>query len=240
MDGLSLSFLGIWVLGDVANVVGAVFTNQLPTVQYTGLYFVLSDVASIAQWLYYKSCYPRRIRRRVGSVFLAHGDESARGDGYMALVEEDEEQEQDYCAERDNDTKADAMRTESRLSGATRNSGSSTTSLGMPRPTTTMIAALALAVCVAAVELDTEMHITNDQPPLCNADSTLARPAVILGMAMSWASGLLYFSSRLPQIMTNWRRKNVAGLSVSLFILTFAANVGSGRVAVCAYCCLSL
>lgn len=64
VDGLSLTFLMIWVFGDLANACGAVFTQQFPTVQYTGIYFVFSDAITIAQYVYYYSIRPRWHRRK--------------------------------------------------------------------------------------------------------------------------------------------------------------------------------
>lgn len=74
-EGLSLSFLVIWLLGDVFNVLGAVLQHVLPTMLILALYcmfpiqiFVdftdtLADIILIAQVLYYRR-YPYRKPRR--------------------------------------------------------------------------------------------------------------------------------------------------------------------------------
>ena len=73
-DGLSLSFLVIWLAGDVFNVLGAILQHVLPTMIILALYCIawhsllltldtLADIILIAQVLYYRR-YPYRKRRR--------------------------------------------------------------------------------------------------------------------------------------------------------------------------------
>ncbi|GAO49187.1 PQ-loop-domain-containing protein [Saitoella complicata NRRL Y-17804] len=54
-DGLSLTFLAIWLAGDVANVIGAIFQHVLPTMLILALYYTLADVILIAQVTYYRA-----------------------------------------------------------------------------------------------------------------------------------------------------------------------------------------
>eukprot|EP00730_Choanoeca_flexa_P006598 TRINITY_DN12184_c0_g1_i1.p2 TRINITY_DN12184_c0_g1~~TRINITY_DN12184_c0_g1_i1.p2 ORF type:complete len:297 (+),score=46.64 TRINITY_DN12184_c0_g1_i1:5175-6065(+) len=69
-------------------------------------------------------------------------------------------------------------------------------------------------------------------------EETLARPGRVLltiesftdtrnivGWSIGWLSGVLYFTSRIPQIIKNYRRKSTEGLSVAMFIMAIAGNV---------------
>ena len=47
----------------------------------------------------------------------------------------------------------------------------------------------------------------------------------VVGPLSAWTSGLLYFTSRIPQIRTNSQLKSVHGLSASTFVLTLLANI---------------
>ena len=49
--------------------------------------------------------------------------------------------------------------------------------------------------------------------------------SVIVGSVLAWTSGMLYLTSRIPQICTNYRLKTAAGLSPVLFIFTISANL---------------
>lgn len=63
-EGISLRFLGIWMVGDFTNLVGAVYGGLLPTVIALAAYFCLADAILIAQCLYYKFVTPHRAESR--------------------------------------------------------------------------------------------------------------------------------------------------------------------------------
>lgn len=49
--------------------------------------------------------------------------------------------------------------------------------------------------------------------------------SVIIGRIFAWFCTVLYMTSRLPQIWTNFQRRSVQGLSMLLFLLAFFANL---------------
>ena len=53
-DGISLGFLTIWFIGDLANLSGAVWAGLVPTVVALAVYFCLADAILITQCVYYK------------------------------------------------------------------------------------------------------------------------------------------------------------------------------------------
>eukprot|EP00045_Choanoeca_perplexa_P010572 m.107904 g.107904 ORF g.107904 m.107904 type:complete len:343 (+) comp15323_c0_seq4:105-1133(+) len=70
------------------------------------------------------------------------------------------------------------------------------------------------------------------------ADTEMARPGRVLltiesfqstqnkiGWAIGWVSGFLYFTSRIPQIIKNYRRKSTDGLSIAMFAMAIIGNV---------------
>ena len=63
-DSLSLYFLANWLTGDFANLIGCIFTNQLPFQTYLALYFVWIDTSLFVQSLYYKLKGGSRTRSR--------------------------------------------------------------------------------------------------------------------------------------------------------------------------------
>ena len=46
-----------------------------------------------------------------------------------------------------------------------------------------------------------------------------------VGGVLSWLSTLLYLTSRLPQLLLNWRRRSTSGLAISLFAAAFCGNM---------------
>lgn len=49
--------------------------------------------------------------------------------------------------------------------------------------------------------------------------------SVVIGRISAWFCTVLYMTSRLPQIWTNFQRRSVRGLSMLLFLLAFFANL---------------
>ncbi|KAG6039450.1 hypothetical protein E4U41_002535 [Claviceps citrina] len=59
-DGLSMAFLIVWLLGDVCNLVGALFTKLAPSAIALATYFCFLDTVLITQTGYYKAKAARR------------------------------------------------------------------------------------------------------------------------------------------------------------------------------------
>lgn len=53
-DSVSLSFLYIWLAGDLLNLTGSILQDLLPTAIYLAAYYVLSDLVIILQVYYYR------------------------------------------------------------------------------------------------------------------------------------------------------------------------------------------
>jgi solute carrier family 66 (lysosomal lysine-arginine transporter), member 1 len=64
VDGLSPTFLGNWLLGDICNLTGAVMTNQMWFQQVIGIYYVLVDVVLCMQYVWYSQFKPECMRRK--------------------------------------------------------------------------------------------------------------------------------------------------------------------------------
>jgi uncharacterized protein with PQ loop repeat len=54
-DGLSMAFLIVWLLGDMTNLVGALFTHLAPTAVALASYFCVADIVLISQCFYYNT-----------------------------------------------------------------------------------------------------------------------------------------------------------------------------------------
>lgn len=53
-EGISLAFLLVWFVGDLTNLIGAIWASLVPTVVGLALYFCLADAVLLSQCLYYK------------------------------------------------------------------------------------------------------------------------------------------------------------------------------------------
>jgi uncharacterized protein with PQ loop repeat len=64
--------------------------------------------------------------------------------------------------------------------------------------------------------------------PHCEFKPQLENWLLTFGDVCAWISGILYFIARIPQIIRNYRRKTVKGLSMSMFVFMNLANICYG------------
>ncbi|KAI9814993.1 MAG: hypothetical protein M1827_002836 [Pycnora praestabilis] len=67
-DGISLSFLTVWFIGDICNFVGAVWAGLVPTVIALAVYFIFADLVLIIQCLYYNHINSRKKVRQLSTI----------------------------------------------------------------------------------------------------------------------------------------------------------------------------
>lgn len=75
--GVSLLFLLVWMLGDIANLIGSVWADLVPTVIALAIYFCIADSVLILQCLYYNAMNARAEKKKLRSAEEAGaGDET--------------------------------------------------------------------------------------------------------------------------------------------------------------------
>jgi len=57
-EAISAGFLAIWLVGDITNLLGSIFTQQIPIQLYTAIYFCFMDIIMVSQWIYYNKISP--------------------------------------------------------------------------------------------------------------------------------------------------------------------------------------
>lgn len=60
---------------------------------------------------------------------------------------------------------------------------------------------------------------------ICNEGLEVSASVKMIGYLMGWVSGAFYFFGRIPQILKNYRRKSVSGLSREMFLFTITGNL---------------
>ncbi|GAB7358100.1 hypothetical protein MBLNU230_g0261t1 [Neophaeotheca triangularis] len=77
-SGLSAFFLIEWCLGDISNLLGALFTHQASWQVIIGCYYVFVDLCLVGQWLWYEKLkHGKRVRR----VWNKGGNDNDTGAG---------------------------------------------------------------------------------------------------------------------------------------------------------------
>ncbi|KAJ3167973.1 PQ loop repeat-containing protein 2 [Geranomyces variabilis] len=196
VSGLSLGLLLTWALGDITGFVGAVLTKQSLPVRLCAGYFLLLSAASFAQYFYY-------VNKNASKNALPER---------VKITDEDTLVESSADSGQEDNESAPLVR---------RHSTSPPTYSTLDRVVISTTLVLALAAVVSG---------KNSHPsklPLCNAAAL--RPttpsAHLAGALTAWISGLLYFTSRIPQLFANHRAKSTEALSLAVFILTIVGNI---------------
>lgn len=239
-SGLSIFFLVEWCLGDLCNLLGALFTHQAPWQVAIGSYYVFVDVCLVLQWIWYerlKHGHPVFRIRREDSPQGGHGSRGMEGavdEGMPTDFDEDES-----CSDGkpgEDNTKAKTQpkiifhaptfhqeRTEKGEKASSSSAGwpmihrlgASSSPMPSPSPRTILFIACLIAIVQAKpIPSDVQYDVSKGPTRL-----------EIAGTILSWTSTVLYLGSRLPQLFKNWRRKSTAGLSPHLFIAAFCGNL---------------
>jgi len=210
-DSLSGLFLAIWVCGDVSNLLGCLWTQQLPTQLMTAVYFVFLDGTSLSQWLYYEKLRPYFTAKR--SIQLDPLLDRSSSSGSASVN-----------ATADQDTVvpgSDAL--------AQRGSEDNVRLLAAPLLLLSLMAfSSSLSPSLPSTNAAGRHLLSLTEQKICNASAAIPHGQRILGSILAWISGMCYFASRIPQAVKNYRRKNIEGLSMFLFISSLMANISYG------------
>jgi len=246
--GLSFFFLAEWLLGDLSNLLGSVFTSQALWQVIIAGYYVLVDCALVGQWIWYERLKHGRPLLSVWSSGKGSGDSDSSDpmseiDGISIISDSDSTLSSSGAS---TPTPAKTIPESNTLSAfRTLKYGSSPASTKefdsassspahsharnikylraqgsspMPSPSPKTVLMISLLLAV----------LSNAQP----IDSTISTTAAkhinhteLAGRIVSYMSTLLYLGSRLPQLYKNFQRRSTAGLSPTLFIAAFFGNL---------------
>lgn len=62
-EGIAIGFITIWFLGDLFNLVGALWAHLLPEVIFLAIWFCVADSLMIVSYLYYTRIYPKHHKK---------------------------------------------------------------------------------------------------------------------------------------------------------------------------------
>ncbi|EME38094.1 hypothetical protein DOTSEDRAFT_181917 [Dothistroma septosporum NZE10] len=237
-DGISLTFLFIWFVGDVTNLAGALWARLVPTVIALAIYFCFADTVLIAQCLYYLGLKKRRAREEDAD----HGSSS----GVL-------QSEQTPLLNGDATKSPNTGKPRRRLTDVTEEN------LGLPG---SRRVSSANSMRRTSTNQDTSLSRILEEPT--RTKSTIKNTVSILGVcivgaagwAIAWKAGawqptpvgqegsedktpigaeilgyisaVCYLGARIPQIVKNQRERSCEGLSLLFFLLSLLGNLTYG------------
>ncbi|EXJ84229.1 hypothetical protein A1O3_04896 [Capronia epimyces CBS 606.96] len=237
--GLSIFFLAEWLLGDLTNLLGALFTKQAAWQVIIASYYVFVDVCLVVQYFWYTYCtrciYAESLHSSGSSEFDDTDSAIINGlspinstfAGEEAHVSDSDDSPNKSANPRDVEAPHFTLvhygeKDGKPLRDLSYDNKAGASWMPSPSPRTFMYAATlsSLASNVAAAPIPFPADHYRHGIHLLRVDT----PLEIAGTILSWCSTLLYLGSRLPQLYKNWRRQSTAGLSPLLFFAAFCGN----------------
>lgn len=218
-DGISLAFLSVWLMGDIANLSGAIWAGLVPTVIALAIYFCIADFVLITQCLYYNYLNaakrsraasvvseeePLLTRRRSSDTIGLPGSHrrrssafSHRHDTLTKILEEDE-------GENGNSWQKNVL-----------------SILGV-------IVAGAVGWAIAW-----QSGVWSPTPEEGAGSDPQATEMAVGAQILGYASAVCYLGARIPQIIKNYREKSCSGLALLFFLLSLMGNATYGASILC-------
>ncbi|KAI8597670.1 PQ loop repeat-domain-containing protein, partial [Dissophora ornata] len=208
-ESLSLTFLYIWLAGDLFNVVGATMDNLLLTMRILAWYYTLADTLLIAQVFYY--------RRNYSAIEPTPSISSTMSFSKGPDLEQQQQQQRRRHCHLPIDPSA-----QRRLSTASEHTRTLPSRRRLRKLVLILLPILTATFFVLA-------YVEWRQRVLDNRGRDKGKGEEGMGgwlaLFFGWGSALLYLGSRIPQLYKNWRLQSCEGLSIMMFTFSVLGNM---------------
>lgn len=192
---LSIVFLAEWFAGDLLNLVSSFLTGQLTTQIATATLFVCMDLCLCSQWIYYSKIYVKRDEEEE--------EEGQDEENLYQVIDNDDDRKHKEDFDKQH-VSSFAMFTPLLMFG-----GGVFLLNRYNLETTGMHGAM--------------RHLMSTKE--CDATAIGNDTTKTIGVVLAYCSATVYLTSRLPQILKNYTRKSVAGLSPYMFMCAVMGNL---------------
>lgn len=225
LRSISLSFLTVWLIGDVTNLLGAFWAQLVPTVIALAIYFCLADFVLISQCLYYNTLNARReARSRAQSQgagehdpLLVYGERLSRQSSEISQASTiglpgshtRRRSSASTLTRREDNVLARAM-------DQIREEEDDEIREGWVRNTISVL--LVCSVGTVGWFLAWKSGVWQPAPTEGKIEEASNTPSG--AMALGYISAVCYLGARIPQIIKNQKERSCEGLSLLFFILS--------------------
>ncbi|RKF61908.1 putative vacuolar amino acid transporter YPQ1 [Erysiphe neolycopersici] len=219
-NGISVAFLSVWTLGDLANlsggylhidVIGALWSSLVPTVIIIAIYYCFTDILLIAQISYYKY-----LQSRTNCIKITITSVSANEHTSLLASQSDH----DFI----HPTSTPMPQQDTIEGKRTRRSP-------LLNDAMSFLAVIVIGSIGWIIAFYTKIWTPTPLPNEASPGIIIATPigAQILG----YSSAFCYLTARIPQILKNYRKKSCEGLASLFFILSILGNATYGLSILC-------
>ncbi|KAI6782488.1 vacuolar amino acid transporter-like protein [Emericellopsis cladophorae] len=205
-DGLSMAFLIVWLLGDMTNLLGALFTHLAPTAIALPCYFCIADTVLIAQCAYYNQ------RNKGKSAHSANGEPS----------------EESPLLRRESSGAIGVSTAEAAAKIVPGENESDDASGGKQWLQNTLSLVAVYVVGIVAWFISYKAGAWDTADPTPDTPEAVNNPLEMAGLTLGYISAVLYLCARVPQIVKNYKEKSCEGLALLFFMLSLTGNLTYG------------
>jgi len=235
---ISLGFMVLWLIGDVTNLLGCIFTDQLPTQLYVSVYYCCMDVIILSQMFGFAAC---RKYHLFGLEPLKEKEpplvrvDSPTTEYDPNLIMSAVSVNSDIIPRQTGDSKSMkffsvgaimagssllALCTFAGIRVATGKSGNADGTTGGH------VFLDAITDLLDSLFSESSSFISSSSSsglPSCVVEEDKSMTARVVGSISAWVCFVCYVFGRVPQIILNYKRKATEGLSLLMFFFATAA-----------------
>lgn len=216
-----MAFLVVWLLGDITNLIGALFTHLAPTAIALAGYFCIADIVLIGQAVYYNALNARRASRAGERRSSGPTEESP-------LINGSRRRSSSFGLP--GSQRRHATHTESSMDPLRKIvTGEDETPDSKPwlHNTLSLLAVYVIGFAGWFVSYKVGAWESGD-PGTPDAPDEAQSPMELAGLILGYISAALYLCARIPQIIKNHREKSCEGLALLFFMLSMSGNLTYG------------
>ncbi|RCK57690.1 putative vacuolar amino acid transporter YPQ3 [Candida viswanathii] len=221
LEGLSLTFIILWLAGDVFNVLGAVLQGVLPTMIILAVYYTLADIVLLWQCLVYGN------GKNPDLIHLSPAN-PLNDDVLEVVLSNDERQQRRQQEQEVTNTFINNNETTEDLESNTNISIPSTASKSSQLQSF-LLNALMVFLVIASGVIGWYISYLKDSKNSHPGKHGPKHPEDLvfdpLAQTFGWLCAFLYLGSRIPQIVLNYERKSCEGISFMFFLFACLGNL---------------
>lgn len=211
LEGLSLTFIVLWLAGDVFNVLGAVLQGVLPTMIILAVYYTLADIVLLWQCLAYGD------GKNPDLIHLSPANPLNEDVLETAMSNEERHNRRRNQGNTTEDLESSTTSIDSSIS---KSSSSQFQSFLINTLMVTLVIASGVIGWYISYIKESKHH--SKHPGKHNPEELIFDP---LAQIFGWLCAFFYLGSRIPQIVLNYERKSCDGISFMFFLFACLGNL---------------
>ncbi|KGQ88201.1 hypothetical protein MEO_03009 [Candida albicans P94015] len=212
-EGLSLTFIVLWLAGDVFNVLGAVLQGVLPTMIILAVYYTLADIVLLWQCLAYGD------GKNPDLIHLSPANPLNEDVLETAMSNEERHNRRRNQGNTTEDLESSTTSVDSSISKSSSSSSQFQSFLINTLMVTLVIASGVIGWYISYIK-ESKHH--SKHPGKHNPEELIFDP---LAQIFGWLCAFFYLGSRIPQIVLNYERKSCDGISFMFFLFACLGNL---------------